>query len=452
MYNKTKEHIRRDCHMNHRILSCSTFIENYYICLNKQIVGFSTHTGETGDIIFLSVKTKKSTMCGARAIIQQETDIKPWENGEKYVQCFKISNIEYCTPFDLSILKRFSEKGWGLKFILGSNKIKEQEAIDLLNSTFEKNKRDSMYIFKEDELKKPRKKKENNICDVVKEEISSTVQAKDKDNKISNQTNITQTEQNTQLDIMGTFQTINFISEQHEVQGLETLVTKHFYNLFTKYNVDNSILISDNRKFSTATIKDDNGTNINGISGIPDALLITYKKDDSVPLQISLIEYECYGQQKTSIRQKSDYLNCHIIPQLMRFASTFSIVTDYKIRENTIKSWVSKISNYIYNDNELTKRTSKWIKELYPDINEMQIALRFNEILKEAFENSIKIVLIIDELTNEQKDTIKNIIGAFKLNNNSKNNSIEFASYVVRLEQKVNIVDDNAQYALSYQE
>ncbi|KGM93453.1 hypothetical protein Z955_15020 [Clostridium botulinum C/D str. DC5] len=136
----------------------------------------------------------------------------------------------------------------------------------------------------------------------------------------------------------------------------------------------------------------------------------------------------------------------------MRFASTFSIVTDYKIRENTIKSWVSKISNYIYNDDELTKRTSKWIKELYPDINEMQIALRFNEILKQAFENSIKIVLIIDELTNEQKDTIKNIIGAFKLNNNSKNNSIEFASYVVRLEQKVNIVDDNAQYALSYQE
>lgn len=424
--------------MSYRILSCSTFIENYYICLNKKIIGFSTKVGEIGDTIFLAIKSKQGTVCGARATIYEQADIKPWKDGNRYIRCFKINNIEYCNPFNLNILKQFSEKRWGMKFILGSKIIKEQEAINLLNKTFESNKCKNLYLFNEDELKGKRKvkldeKPTNNKTQII-------------DNKFNCNDDIKQ------LNIMGTFQTINFISEQDEIQGLETLVTKHFYDLFTKYTINGSLLISDNRKFSTITIKDDNNVNINGISGIPDALLITYNKDQSIPLQINLIEYECYGEQKISIRAKSEYLNCHIIPQLMRFASTFSIVTDYKIRENTIKSWVNKISNYIYNDNELTKRTSDWIKELYPQINEMQIALRLNELLKQAFENSLKIVLIIDELTNEQKNTIKNIIGAFKLNNNSKNNSIEFASYIVRLEQKVNIIDNNEQYALSYQE
>ncbi|KGM93452.1 hypothetical protein Z955_15015 [Clostridium botulinum C/D str. DC5] len=301
--------------MAYRILHCGESLENYYTCMKEKTIGFTKNIGDKEDIIFLVVKINKAAICGARVIISEKTNYKPWKDFNKYKICFNITNIEFCKPFQVEILKQVDPEKWGFKFMLGSKEIKEQEAIDLLNSTFEENKRDSMYIFKEDELRKSKKKKEDNICNDVKQEISSTVQEKDKDNKISNQTNIVPTQQNTQLDIMGTFQTINFISEQHEVQGLETLVTKHFYNLFTKYSVDNSILISDNRKFSTATIKDDNGTTINGISGIPDALLITYNKDDSVPLQISLIEYECYGKQKTSIRQKSDYLNCHIIPQ-----------------------------------------------------------------------------------------------------------------------------------------
>lgn len=91
-------------------------------------------------------------------------------------------------------------------------------------------------------------------------------------------------------------------------------------------------------------MKNDNDENILGIKCIPDALLITYDKDSTnTPLRINLIEYECYGEGKYRTTQKLNYLNGTVIPQLIRFASTFSIITDYKIREKTINEWIEKI-------------------------------------------------------------------------------------------------------------
>ena len=75
--------------------------------------------------------------------------------------------------------------------------------------------------------------------------------------------------------------------------------------------------------------------------------------------------------------------------------------------------------------------------------------------MKKAFESNIKIILIIDELTVEQKETITNVINSFKLNSatiKGKENSIGFNSYVVRLEQKVGIYDKDSNFALSFQE
>jgi len=39
-------------------------------------------------------------------------------------------------------------------------------------------------------------------------------------------------------------------------------------------------------------------------------------------------------------------LNGQIIPQLMKFASSFCIVTDKQIREQTLKNWIDKIIQY----------------------------------------------------------------------------------------------------------
>ena len=68
---------------------------------------------------------------------------------------------------------------------------------------------------------------------------------------------------------------------------------------------------------------------VNGIVGIPDAVLVSFDKNDKKScIKINIIEYECYGKEKSTSTKKFDYLNSHIIPQLIKFASTFSIVTD----------------------------------------------------------------------------------------------------------------------------
>jgi len=69
-------------------------------------------------------------------------------------------------------------------------------------------------------------------------------------------------------------------------------------------------------------------------------------------------------------------------------------------------------------------------------------------MLLDAFNTQLRIMLIIDELTSEQKETIRNVINSFKL---SSQKSIEFLGYVVRLEQRINVIDSNAEYALSIQ-
>ena len=56
--------------------------------------------------------------------------------------------------------------------------------------------------------------------------------------------------------------------------------------------------------------------------------------------------------------------------------------------------------------------------------------------------------LVIDELSTEQKDTMDNVIKAFKLENGQ---SIQFKGFVVRLEQRVNLIDGQTEYGISVQ-
>jgi hypothetical protein len=161
-----------------------------------------------------------------------------------------------------------------------------------------------------------------------------------------------------------------------------------------------------------------------------------------------LIEYECYGEQKTRALEKSTYLNGHIIPQLMKFASSFSVVTDRQIRERTAKRWAQKIIDYIYDDEGAQKKITNWMRELHPDLREQRIALEIQESLLQAFRTNLQVMLVIDELSAEQKSTISNVVKAFKLENGS---NIAFIGYIVRLEQKIQVVDGSAEYALSVQ-
>jgi hypothetical protein len=133
----------------------------------------------------------------------------------------------------------------------------------------------------------------------------------------------------------------------------------------------------------------------------------------------------------------------------MRFASAFSIVADKHIRDQTIKDWSGKIIKYIFDDADRKNKVGSWVKEMDPDISGELIGLRVRDYLENAFKSSLRIMLIIDELSAEQKQTITNVIRAFKLDNGE---STDFLSYVVRLEQKIDIMDDTAEYALSVQQ
>lgn len=76
----------------------------------------------------------------------------------------------------------------------------------------------------------------------------------------------------------------------------------------------------------------------------------------------------------------------------MKFASTFSIVTDSKIREDTIKEWANKLINYIYEDDRLREKASAWIRELKPSIHVERIAEQLRRFLEEAFRTNLRIV------------------------------------------------------------
>lgn len=424
--------------LGYRILHCGKSINNLKLCIKYGVAGFTRNIAKSGDIIYLAVRLEKEkkTISVARGVLGKLTDFKPWPDAERYTQVFKIESLEFCEAFDLSVLKQVGGEQWILKYLQGAKEVKDEAAITLLKESFIPTSQLSP-ILNDTEALEVSETETDFLGNITSEELGTELSTNELIDKDSSP--------DVGLDIMGTFQTIRFKNETDQVSGLEPLVNKHFFQLFQYYTKETTIMISDNRLFGTTGIQE-----LRGIKGIPDAILISYDKDHpKSPLRINIIEYECYGESKIRASEKFNYLNGVVIPQLIRFASAFSVVTDAKLRETTIDNWLDKIMKFIDLDDELVQRVHGWLREIHPEIKEHQLGLRLKEELKKAFEQNIRILLVIDELTNEQRETIKNVIQSFKLSNGE---SIEFNGYVVRLEQRLNIFDSDAQYALSIQE
>ena len=426
--------------MSVRILHCSTNVKNYNTCIEKQVCGFSNRGQDAGDLIYLAVKIKGKSVCGARCKLASVTDENPWDDGVDYANIMRATDFEFCKPFQLSFLAEIGGPYWGLKYAQGSKPIKDQLAIDQLNSHFNANRTDSYTPYnvpaapskQEDSIIPTEQDNEETINDA---EVAEQIKIADPDLK---------------MDIMGTFQAIQFVNESDKINGLETLVNENFYSLFTFFQEENTVLVPENRKFMIDGIYKEDGSIIPGIRSIPDALLIKFDPNmNDCPLQVNLIEYECYGQKKNTASIKSAYLNSTIIPQLMRFAAGFSIITDRETRRKTVDNWIEKFMDYIARteNSSLESKMVQWVKQLNPNLNERAIYSEIEKLLRKAFETNIRVLLIIDELSREQKATIKNIINAFKL----ENGSIGFDGYVVSLVQRINIKDMTAQYALTVQ-
>jgi hypothetical protein len=423
-----------------RILHCGKSLKNYNLCIQEKVVGFVNQViASPGDTIYLAVKSGKKSFCGARGKLLEITDYKPeWDNPDLFIRCFTWTDIEYCQPFELNILAKPGGQYWPLKYIQSCKAIVDEAALKILEELFTKNKV-SHNIFASNEdvhastAFTPEEDDPEEIDDNISEENVQEVLKEVPDARIH---------------IMATFQTINFYNETHKIKGLETLANENFYFLFPQYPEHRTVLIPEHKLFITSGPEKKNNDQISGIRGIPDALLLVYNKDLKNPLQINLIEYECYGEKKTKALDKFNYLNGHIIPQLMRFASTFSVVTDKQIREDTAKKWTETIIDYIYTNSAIQEKFSAWVKEAEPNLSEQLVALRINNMLLNSFRTNLGIILIIDEFSADQKETVKNVINSFKLENGE---SIKFVGYIVRLEQKITLLKQDAEYALSVQ-
>lgn len=420
--------------MSCRILHCGKLLDNYNLCVEHSVAGFSTRGPEKDDIIFLVVKHKEQTLCGLRARLGELTDQQPWPDSDRYVLAYKLIDIEYADPFDIRFLVDYGGKHWPLKFLQGAKAIKNEKAVQALTNAFDKHRVEQpMRLFKENDLNTEEKEEEEDTLLEVDPSELSEVLLEVPEAKVS---------------VMGTFQTISFKNETDALRGLESLANENFYNLFPRYSPNQSLLIPENRLFLSPGVEARGEKLIKGIRSIPDALLIVYSKYEKQPFKVALIEYECFGENKTRSQEKSNYFNGQVIPQLMRFASAFSIVTDKQIRDQTTKIWVDRIIKYIYDTPECTSKVSGWIKQIRPELSDQLVGREMDQVLTEAFQKALQILLIIDDLSDEQKDTITNVIRAFKLESGK---SIEFISYIVRLEQRIRVSDADAEYALSVQ-
>jgi len=421
--------------MSCRILHCGKSLNNYSLCIEHSVAGFGTRGSEKDDIIFLAVNYEKQTLCGLRARLGEPTDQQPWPDADRYVLAYKLIDIEYANPFDIRFLVDYGGKYWPLKFLQGAKAIKDEKAVQALHDAFDQRRVEQpVRLVEGNDLNTERKEEEeeDTLLEVDPSELSEVLLEVPE----------------ARINVMGTFQTIPFKNETDALRGLESLVNENFYNLFPRYSSNQSLLIPENRLFLSSGVEARGEKRIKGIRSIPDALLIVYSEYEKQPFKIALIEYECFGENKTRSQEKSNYLNGQVIPQLMRFASAFSIVTDKQIRDQTIKMWVDKIIQYIFATPDYIGKVSGWIKQIRPDLSDQLVGREIDRVLTEAFQKALQILLIIDDLSDEQKDTITNVIRAFKLESGE---SIEFISYIVRLEQRIRISDADAEYALSVQ-
>lgn len=130
-----------------RILHCGKSVENYNLCIEHKVAGFIKRVAEKGDLVYFAVKIGKTSYCGARAILDEITDYKPWEDRDSYVQCYRIVNLEFCTPFELKILSEVGGKYWSVKYVQSAKTINDSAAISLLDEKFKSSIQDSFYFL-----------------------------------------------------------------------------------------------------------------------------------------------------------------------------------------------------------------------------------------------------------------------------------------------------------------
>jgi hypothetical protein len=113
--------------MSTRILHCGKSYQNYNLCLEHGVVGFTTRGPSIGDTIYVVVRDKKKTLCGMVGKIAEITDYKPWDDADRYVVSYYLEEIKYAKPFDVQFLSEVGGAYWSLKYLQQAKEIKKMK-------------------------------------------------------------------------------------------------------------------------------------------------------------------------------------------------------------------------------------------------------------------------------------------------------------------------------------
>lgn len=110
------------------------------MCIEHNVAGFSNKGPQHDDLVYLAVKVGKKSLCGARFKLNELTDLRPWTDGDRYNHVLSIKEVEFCQPFDLSVLSQTGGAFWGIKYMQASKPILDKAAYELLEQLFSENK------------------------------------------------------------------------------------------------------------------------------------------------------------------------------------------------------------------------------------------------------------------------------------------------------------------------
>ena len=133
--------------MNTRILHCGELLENYYLCIEKKVAGFTSLSPVAGDLVYLAVKVDGISYIGARGVIGAATKERPWRNAQNYKHSFVLEHIEFCKPFKIQPLSAFGGTYWAAKYLQASKAIKDLPAVDFLEKEFTTRKTSELQRF-----------------------------------------------------------------------------------------------------------------------------------------------------------------------------------------------------------------------------------------------------------------------------------------------------------------
>jgi hypothetical protein len=420
--------------LNYRISHCAGSLDKYYSTLREKIEGFTNRGPHPGDCIYLVVKKGKVSYCGARFILGEFSDRKPWPYPEKYVQSLNILNVEYCVPFDISILSEIGGKSWAIKYVLGSKIITDQKAIELLNSIFNANVVNDIEPISGDEQDPLFIQTRTMLHHIEGNDQVTNTTEKDSDVVGKGVQKNLQSEESTR-------ETKPKTNQDNETTQVEKSVftgefdQSNIFSVLKNISPENSILLP----FNTNKLTGENSKpNLEQrVSKISKKVLIQLDKSkkSGIPELSIIMQYIQDFKGKTSSPSLS--FDHDILPETIHFLEILTNVDTFIQKERFIHDWIDLIMALLDEDEASISKFTDWLRVFQPEIKERSIDRQIQKALHKAFLHKPKITLITDSIENHKISILKAVSGSF-----NPKNTLEIIDLDIIKRNRISELDD----------